>query len=131
MDEQYEFGPFRLDCSTRTLWRGDDSVALTPKAFDLLRVLVMSGGRVREKQALLNLLWPGTFVGEDSLTQCVAALRRALGDSADHPAFIATVPRHGYRFVPAVRTLSRTTSEAAEPVARVRARYDFVTLFAL
>src|SRR5712692_7448810 len=97
--ECYDFGPFRLDCRTRELWRGDEVVALTPKAFDLLRVLVTSGDRVVEKNELMKLVWPDSFVGEDSLTQNIATLRKALGDVPDRPQYIATVPRYGYRFI--------------------------------
>ena len=62
----YDFGPFRLDSRRRELRRGDELVALTPKAFDLLRVLVASGDRVIEKQELMQLVWPDSFVTDDS-----------------------------------------------------------------
>src|SRR4051812_6146617 len=101
--EDYEFGPFRLDCGRRELRRADDVVRLTPKAFDLLRVLVTSEGRVLEKTELIKAVWPDSFVSEDSLTHHIATLRKALGDAPDRPGFIVTVPRHGYRFVAAVR----------------------------
>jgi DNA-binding winged helix-turn-helix (wHTH) protein len=93
--ERYGFGPYRLDCRTRELWLGDEVVALTPKAFDLLRVLVTSGGGVVEKSELMQLVWPDSFVSENSLTQNIATLRKALGDSPDRPQYIATVPRRG------------------------------------
>src|SRR5437773_1696824 len=108
-DDRYEFGPFRLDCGTRELWRGDRVVALTPKAFDLLCVLVTSGGRAVEKSELMKLVWPDSFVGEDSLTQNIATLRRALGDAPDRPQYIVTVPRHGYRFAAAVQAVPDRT----------------------
>ena len=88
-DERYEFGRFRLDGGTRELWRGDRLVPLTPKAFDLLRVLVTSGGRAVEKHELMKLVWPDSFVGEDSLTQNVATLRKA-HDVADEHEDVAT-----------------------------------------
>ena len=122
----YEFGPFRLDSSTRELWRGEEEIALTPKAFELLRVLVTSGGGAIEKQQLLTLVWRDSFVSEDSLTQNIATLRKALGDSADRPQFIVTVPRHGYRFAVPVRILSsavrvddRDARDDSEPIDRV------------
>ena len=116
--ERYEFGPFQLDCQTRELWRGDEVVALTPKAFDLLQVLVTSGDRVVEKNELMHRVWPDSFVSEDSLTQNIATLRRALGDSSDRPQYIVTVPRHGYRFVASVKAVSdptRNSSVSQEP----------------
>src|SRR5258706_15621915 len=108
-DERYTFGPFRLDCGTRELWRGDQLVALTPKAFDLLRVLVTQGGRIVKKNELMNLVWPDSFVGEDNLTQNIATLRKALGDAFERPQYIVTVPRHGYRFAAAVQTVPDQT----------------------
>jgi len=96
----YEFGPFRLDPAERKLLRGNEIVALTPKAFDTLYLLVRHGGRVLEKDELISLLWPDTFVEEGSLSNHIFLLRKALGED---PTFIETVPRRGYRFVGAVR----------------------------
>jgi DNA-binding winged helix-turn-helix (wHTH) protein/Tol biopolymer transport system component len=98
----YEFGPFRLDPTERKLWRGNEVVALTPRAFDTLYVLVRNSGRLLEKDDLIRTLWPDTFVEEGSLTNHIFLLRKALGEN---PAFIETVPRRGYRFVGAVRQL--------------------------
>jgi eukaryotic-like serine/threonine-protein kinase len=113
--ERYEFGRFRLDCRTRELWRGDEVVALTPKAFDLLWVLVTAGNRVVEKTDLMKLVWPDSFVSEDSLTHNIATLRKALGDLPDRPEYIVTVARHGYRFVAPVRVLSDEAEVATTP----------------
>ncbi len=96
----YEFGPFRLDPAERKLLRGNEIVALTPKAFDTLHLLVRNSGRVLEKDELIGMLWPDTFVEEGSLSNHIFLLRKALGED---PAFIETVPRRGYRFVGAVR----------------------------
>lgn len=98
----YEFGPFRLDPSERKLWRDNEIVALTPKAFDTLYLLVRNSGRLLEKNELIGTLWPDTFVEEGSLTNHIFLLRKTLGEN---PAFIETVPRRGYRFVGAVRQL--------------------------
>jgi eukaryotic-like serine/threonine-protein kinase len=99
----YEFGPFRLDVRRRQLQRADEVVALTPKAFDVLQLLVTHADRVVEKDELMKRIWPDSFVGEDSLTQNVAVLRKVLGDSSESPRYIATVHKHGYRFVACVR----------------------------
>jgi len=96
----YEFGPFRLDPAERKLLRDTEIVALTPKAFDTLLLLVRNSGHLLEKDELINSLWPDTFVEEGSLSNNIFLLRKALGED---PAFIETVPRRGYRFVGAVR----------------------------
>ncbi|MGH9971410.1 MAG: winged helix-turn-helix domain-containing protein [Pyrinomonadaceae bacterium] len=99
----YEFGRFRLDASERVLRRDRDLVALTPKVFDILLVLVEQGGRIVEKDDLMKRVWPDTFVEEGNLTQNVSLLRKALGESPSGPQFIETVSRRGYRFVATVK----------------------------
>jgi DNA-binding winged helix-turn-helix (wHTH) protein len=99
----YHFGPYRLDGRLRSLYKDGELVVLTPKAVDTLVALMERPGRVVEKDELLRAVWGEIVVGEDSLAQNVSTLRRVLGDDANRPRFIATVPRRGYRFVAAVR----------------------------
>jgi eukaryotic-like serine/threonine-protein kinase len=101
----YEFGPFTLDASERTLRRGEEHVRLTPKEFDTLLVLVRGGGRVMSKGELLKEIWPDTFVEEATLAQNVFTLRKALarGEEGEPQQYIETVPRRGYRFAARVR----------------------------
>jgi TolB-like protein/DNA-binding winged helix-turn-helix (wHTH) protein/Tfp pilus assembly protein PilF len=96
----YEFGQYRLDPSERKLLRGNEIVTLTPKAFDTLVLLVRYSGHLLEKDELIRMLWPDTFVEDGSLSNNIFLLRKALGED---PAFIETVPRRGYRFIGAVR----------------------------
>ena len=98
----YDFGPFRIDINRRILLRHGERVPLTVKAFDTLLALIERRGRVVEKDDLMEQLWPNTAVQESNLSQQIFTLRRVLGESADDPQFIATVPRRGYRFVGAV-----------------------------
>lgn len=93
--DRYEFSGFTLDCRTRELSRGSEVVPLTLKAFELLRVLVATGGRVVEKSELMKLVWPDSFVTDGSLTHHIAVLRKALGDAPDRAQYILTVPRYG------------------------------------
>jgi DNA-binding winged helix-turn-helix (wHTH) protein len=92
------FGEFRLDTGTRQLFHGTAEVRLTPKAFDLLTMLVENRSRAMSKAELHEHLWPGTFVTEATLASLVAEVRRALGDRAHTPTFIRTVHRFGYAF---------------------------------
>jgi TolB-like protein/DNA-binding winged helix-turn-helix (wHTH) protein len=100
--EVYEFGPFRLEPSERKLVCGNATVALTPKAFDTLHLLVRNSGHLLQKDEIIRSLWPDTFVEEGSLANNIFLLRKALGDN---PEYIETVPRRGYRFVGSVRRL--------------------------
>jgi len=102
----YEFGPFELHAVTRRLLRQGEIVPLTPKAFDLLLVLVQHRDRVLEKEELMRLLWTDTVVEEGNLTVNVSLLRKALGDHLGAHPYIVTVPGRGYRFVAPIRETS-------------------------
>ncbi len=102
----YEFGPFRLDTAGRRLIRDGQPVALTPKAFDALAVLVEGRGRRLSREELVSHIWPDTTVSEDNLKQCIAVLRNALEDNPRSPRYIATLPGYGYAFVAEVHTHS-------------------------
>ena len=93
--ESYEFGPFRLDSSKRLLTSHGESVPLTPKAFEILLVLVENRGQVVEKEELLKLVWPDTVVEEGNLTFNIHALRKALGERPSEHRYILTIPGRG------------------------------------
>lgn len=82
---------------------------MTPKAFDLLVLLLRQSGRVLRKSELINEVWPGTFVEEGSLAVNIFALRKALGRSVVGQSYIQTIPKRGYRFVATVRIVSDTS----------------------
>jgi DNA-binding winged helix-turn-helix (wHTH) protein len=98
-DVSYRFGRFVLDYGTRQLLRDRDEIHLSPKALELLVVLLDNRPRAVSKADLLERLWPSTFVEETNLAGLVAEIRRALRDSATRPVFLRTVYRFGYRFV--------------------------------
>jgi DNA-binding winged helix-turn-helix (wHTH) protein/TolB-like protein len=91
------FDDFRADPAARVLWRGREPVPLTPRAFSVLLVLLGQPGQVVSKEELLRRLWPRGGA-EASLTQCVSALRKALGESAGDRRYVVTVPGRGYSF---------------------------------
>src|SRR6202795_827921 len=95
----YQFGEFPFDGDQKVLLRNDSPLPLAPKVFDTLLILVDNGGRIVEKEELMNRLWPDTFVEESNLTFNIQQLRKALGDNARQPRFIETVSRRGYRFI--------------------------------
>jgi Tol biopolymer transport system component/DNA-binding winged helix-turn-helix (wHTH) protein len=112
--ERYRFGPFQIDATERECRRGDESIPLTGKAFDLLLLLVRAPGRTLTKAELMAALWPETSVEENNLSQTVFLLRSALGDDSERPAYVQTVPRLGFKFVSPVTAVgtSPTTTEA-------------------
>jgi len=93
------FGAFSFDDTTRELRCGGQLVHLSPKAFELLAVLLRARPGAVSKTDLHSTLWPNTFVTDGSLAVLITEVRRALGDSAQRPTFIRTVNRFGYAFV--------------------------------
>lgn len=94
----YLFEEFRLDANEKVLWRGNSIVDATPKAVEILLVLVERAGAVVSKEEILRLVWLGSFVEEANLSHHIFRLRKALGETEGHK-FIETVPRRGYRFI--------------------------------
>jgi DNA-binding winged helix-turn-helix (wHTH) protein/Tol biopolymer transport system component len=92
----YEFGPYRLEVAKRLLLRSGKPLALAPKTFDLLVLLVESQSRVLTKKELMSALWPDSFVEEANLSFQMHALRKALGEHGAE--WIENLPRYGYRF---------------------------------
>jgi DNA-binding winged helix-turn-helix (wHTH) protein len=92
------FAEFILDFDTHELARRGTAVALSPKAFHLLSLLVEHRPKAMSKRELQEQLWPGTFVVDKNLTNLVAEIRDALDDDAGDPRFVRTVPRFGYAF---------------------------------
>jgi Tol biopolymer transport system component/DNA-binding winged helix-turn-helix (wHTH) protein len=95
----YTFGDYSVDVSERQLLRGGEPVAMPPKVFDTLLVLVENRGRILEKDWLMQKIWPDSFVEESSLAQYVFQLRKTLADDAGEHRFIETIPKRGYRFI--------------------------------
>jgi DNA-binding winged helix-turn-helix (wHTH) protein/TolB-like protein/Tfp pilus assembly protein PilF len=109
----YEFGPYRLEGSTRRLSRGDELIPLAPKAFDILLALIDRRDRVVDKAELMKLVWPDSFVEEANLSQTIFVLRKTLGDDPGGNPYIETVPRRGYRFAAEVREVEPVPAAAA------------------
>jgi len=114
VNDMYEFGEFRMDVQNRILRRAENLVPLTPKAFEVLLVLVQKNGQVIAKDELMNAAWPDSFVEESNLTQTVFMLRKALGETRNQP-YILTEPGKGYRFIVAVTKHEPAKEPAATP----------------
>ncbi|ETX00344.1 MAG: hypothetical protein ETSY1_11640 [Candidatus Entotheonella factor] len=111
---QWYFEPFCLDPNNACLWQQGQRVTLRPKTFDLLAYLVENAGVLLTKEALLDAVWPDTIVAEGVLATSMVELRKALGESAREPRFIATVHKRGYRFIAPVTVID--PSDAVPPL---------------
>src|ERR1700730_17082892 len=118
------FLEFRLDPANQCEGPPADSgeevrVALTPKAFDVLRYLVERAGQLVNHNELLNDLWPRAYVQPEVLKHQVLELRKVLGDDARHPRYIETLPRRGYRFIASIRGEAGEASMAEVGPAKI------------
>ena len=95
---QIGFGACRLDLDSRQLFRDGAEVRLTPKAFELLALLVENRPRAVTKAELHDRIWKGTFVTNDGLPRLVNEVRNAIGDTAREPRWLRTVHGYGYAF---------------------------------
>jgi TolB-like protein/DNA-binding winged helix-turn-helix (wHTH) protein len=129
-------GDWRVDPVSSQISRGGETAAIEARTLRLLLCLAEHAGEVVSIDDLLSQAWSGVIVTPDSVYQAVASLRRLLGDDAKQPAYIATVPRLGYRLVAPVspwvepagieqagadRSSTRTSVESALADARSRA----------
>ncbi len=111
--DRLRFGPFTLDPATGELWRDGERIALQPQPARLLQFLAESSGRMVTRRELQERVWgPETSIdAEHGLNYCILQVRRALGDEAERPACIETIPRRGYRFLlPTTREPRHTPS---------------------
>jgi len=113
----YEFNGFRLDAAERLLLREGTPVALAPKAFEMLVVLVTNSGRLLSKDELMQAVWADTVVEENNLDKTISALRKALSENETVNKLIETVRGHGYRFTAPVTEIAAEQNEIALGVA--------------
>ncbi len=112
MKHIYEFEDFRADPAEQLLLHEGQPVALTPKVFETLLILLESEGRLIDKEDFINRLWPGVFVEDVALAKNISHLRRVLAEGRMGTEMIQTVPKRGYRFAVPVR---KVLERAAEP----------------
>lgn len=112
-----QFGPFELNPIRRELRKGGLRVKMTPHEMSLLCLLLEPPLRVRTREEIQRILWPGnTFVDfEHGINKVVHSLREALGDSATNARYIETVNTTGYRFIPHLLEISNDTGMRSQP----------------
>jgi DNA-binding winged helix-turn-helix (wHTH) protein/TolB-like protein len=111
----YEFSRFRFDPENHLLESDGAPISLTPKAFEILLVLVQNGSRLTTKEELMRKVWPDSFVEEANLTVNISALRKQLGETPNGQQYIDTVPRKGYRFAVPVSQVEVDETVTARP----------------
>jgi non-specific serine/threonine protein kinase len=122
-------GDLRVDPANRYLTRGGNEIALEPKAFSVLLVLLARTGELVKRHELLDAVWGHRYITPATLNRVMTLLRRAFDDDADHPRFIHTVHGAGYRFVGAVERVAVPLGEARAhfeppPIAQLPAKLE-------
>lgn len=124
----FTVGAWRVDAALHRLSAASRVVKIEPKAMAALVYLAGRPGRVVTREALLAAVWPGLVVGDDSLTQVIIKLRKALGDDTREPAYIQTIAKGGYRLIAPVNLHAESdpatvdTPEVMRPVRRLSTR---------
>jgi DNA-binding winged helix-turn-helix (wHTH) protein/TolB-like protein len=120
----FEFGSFRADAAQRLLLTGGEPVKLSPKAFELLMLLIQNPNQVIEKERIMSEVWKDSFVEEANLSVHISSLRKIFAAVGDDSAKIETFPKVGYRFIADVRKVSakpidpnEKEADAVEPVS--------------
>ncbi|MBI3246228.1 MAG: AAA family ATPase [Deltaproteobacteria bacterium] len=108
MERSFLFPPFHLDVRGQRLWRGTVMVPLRRKTLAVLCYLVEHPRRLVTREELFAAVWPDTHVSDGVLSLSIRELRQALGDDAQRPQFIETIPRRGYRWIAPLTAQQRT-----------------------
>jgi TolB-like protein/DNA-binding winged helix-turn-helix (wHTH) protein len=108
----YRFDEITLDVENFCAQKNGQKIILTPRAFDVLALLIKNSGRVVEKQEIFDTVWKDTFVSDNALTKIIKEIRHVIDDDASHPRYIVTIPKRGYRFIGTVEEkFAQTTPE--------------------
>ena len=113
LGKPFVVGQWRADPALDEIRTGDRTLKLEPRTMRMLCVLAERPGEVFSADDLLGKVWPGVIVGQNSVYQAIAQLRRLLGDVGEEPTYIATVTRKGYRLVAPVRADTETTESVS------------------
>jgi len=116
---EYHFDDVVVDCENFRVQKGAEVRTLAPRAFDLLVYLIEHRARVVDKQELFEQIWKDTFVTDNALTRSIKDVRRALGDPADKPRYIETIPKRGYRFIAEVTVVGDSPAPAQKTTESV------------
>lgn len=117
-NSEYQFGNFTLVTDEHSLQMDHQEIYLRPKLFETLFFLIERNGHLVRKDELLDAVWPNVIVTENTLYKCIEELRKVLQDKPQHPQFIQTIPRVGFKFIAEVKKIS-SDSLAVLPFANL------------
>ena len=115
----FSFDDVTVDFENFRVFKAGETVTLTPRAFDVLVVLLKQPGRIVEKRELFDEVWGETHVTDNALTKIIKEIRQTLDDDATAPRYIETVPKRGYRFIGAVEEKSASQISQSPPTVEL------------
>ena len=121
---QVRVGACVIDTDRRQLFRSGEPIAISPKAYQLLLLLLQARPKALSKQHLHETLWPNTFVVEANLSNLVGEIRAALGDSSRQPRIIRTLYGFGYAFEGEVEVLDARSTVDYAPTCWLRREWE-------
>jgi DNA-binding winged helix-turn-helix (wHTH) protein len=126
----YEFDDVVIDSSNFRLIKAGQTKKITPRAFEILLFLIGRNGRLVSKQELFEAIWKESFVTDNALTRMIKEIRQVIGDDADSPRYIETIPKRGYRFIAETKSVKKANSYlAVEPrLEPLRSSSEFALL---
>src|SRR5215471_8771278 len=110
------FDDVKVDCANLRVQKSGSPRKITPRAFQVLAYLLEHHGRIVEKQELFDEVWKERFVTDNALSRIIKEIRQVIGDDADAPRYIETVPRRGYSFIAEVRTSNEAKLEPQQSI---------------
>jgi len=128
MNRPFRLGDWQVDPGLNQITGEDEAIQIEPKMMDLLVFFAHRAGQVVTKQELIDGVWACQYVADSALSRCLALLRRALGDDARKPRFIATIPKRGYRLVAEVDGLETVVTRPETATSRFRVLLDDVEI---
>jgi eukaryotic-like serine/threonine-protein kinase len=124
----YRVGEIEIDSARKCLRRHDEEWRLRQKSFQVLLYLLEHRERLVTKEELLQNIWDGAAVTDDTLVQIIVELRKTLGDDSRHPRFIRTIPKLGYHFIAPVEELNSTQLVEIEEVTTVQVEIERIEM---
>jgi TolB-like protein/DNA-binding winged helix-turn-helix (wHTH) protein/Tfp pilus assembly protein PilF len=112
----YHFDGITIDRSNFRVFKNGRDITLTPRAFDVLVLLLENSGRAVEKREIFEVVWEETFVSDNALTKIIKEIRQAIGDDANNARYIETIPKRGYRFIGNLLTDEETQLDESQQI---------------
>jgi DNA-binding winged helix-turn-helix (wHTH) protein len=126
-----QIGQFKIDKNNAKIYQSETEISVEPKIFQLLLLFIDNPAAIIDRDTIIEQLWSGRFVTDNTINKQIANLRRVLGDDPKQAKYIQTVPKMGYRLICPVEFTENTTSELDSGSDKPKAMRKYVVFFSL